>query len=313
MKRSFLLALLATLGIVACSQPSKSKTPKKASNDNTLLWRVSGNGLTKPSYLFGTMHMICASDIQISDSLESAIKNSDKIYLEMNLDDMMGMMMKMVLDPSGLMMRGDTTLQDLLTPEEYKKVKSYFETAGGGMLPFSMIEKLKPFFLQAIVAEQGGKCDNMIIMDQLVMEEGKKNDKKIDGLETMEYQLGIFDKIPYKVQAQQLVKMAEEGDKKKEDNGMEILTNAYRNQELQKLNEMTMMDESVSKYADLLLFNRNVNWVSQLQELMKLNSLVVAVGAGHLPGDKGVINLLRKAGYKVEPVKNDMIKKGKEI
>jgi uncharacterized protein YbaP (TraB family) len=126
-KSPFLLALLASLGIVACSQPSKSKTPQKESPDNTLLWRISGNGLSRPSYLFGTMHMICASDIEVSDSLSKAIKNSDKVYLEMKMDDMMGMMLKMVMDPSALMMRGDTSLSDLLSPEEYKKLKSYFE------------------------------------------------------------------------------------------------------------------------------------------------------------------------------------------
>ena len=79
------------------------------------------------------------------------------------------------------------------------------------------------------------------------------------------------------------------------------------------MNQMTMQDESVSQYADLLLYTRNSNWVAQMQDLMKESALVVAVGAGHLPGDKGVINLLRKAGYKVEPVKNNMIKKEKEI
>jgi uncharacterized protein YbaP (TraB family) len=146
---------------------------------------------------------------------------------------------------------------------------------------------MKPFFLQAMLAGEGGQCENMIIIENLVMAEAKKSDKNIEGLETIEYQLGIFDQIPYKIQAQQLVKMTEDTGKK-EDDGLEILTNAYRNQELEKLNEMTMKDESVSQYADLLLYNRNTNWVTQLKELMKTNSLVVAVGAGHLPGDKGV-------------------------
>jgi uncharacterized protein len=313
MKKSFLIAMLASLGMVACSQQNKSKTSKPdPADNNTLLWRVSGNGLIKPSYLFGTMHMICASDLQVSDSLSKAIKNSDKVYLEVNMEDMMGMMMKLLLDPSSLTMRGDTSLQDLLTPDEYKKLKAYFEKTAGGMIPFSTLEKMKPFFLQALLMDGAGQCDNMVIVEQMVMEEAKKNEVKIDGLETIDYQLQIFDQIPYKIQAQQLVKMTEDTSKKTDD-GLQLLTNAYRNQELQKLNDMTMSDESVSQYADLLLYNRNSNWVTKLRELMKGSSLVVAVGAGHLPGDKGVINLLRKAGYKVEPVKNNMIKKGKEI
>src|SRR5688572_29401493 len=210
MKKSLVFALLACFGIVACSQQNKSKTSKlESTDDNTLLWRVSGNGLTKPSYLFGTMHMICASDLQVSDSLSKAIKNSDKVYLEVHMEDMMGMMMKLLLDPSSLTMRGDTTLEDLLTPEEYKKVKAYFEKTAGGMIPFGTLEKMKPFFLQALLMGEAGKCENMVIVEQMVMEEAKKNEIKIDGLETIDYQLQIFDQIPYKLQAQQLVRSEE--------------------------------------------------------------------------------------------------------
>jgi uncharacterized protein YbaP (TraB family) len=81
---------------------------------------------------------------------------------------------------------------------------------------------------------------------------------------------------------------------------------------LEKLENLTKEDDmGIANFSDLLLYNRNRNWVSKLSDLMVSNSLVVAVGAGHLPGDKGVINLLRKAGYKVEPVNNEMIKKAK--
>ena len=65
----------------------------------------------------------------------------------------------------------------------------------------------------------------------------------------------------------------------------------------------------IQNFTDLLLYNRNADWANKLAGLMPGNSLVVAVGAGHLPGEKGVLNLLRKAGYRVDPVKNDMIKK----
>jgi uncharacterized protein len=75
------------------------------------------------------------------------------------------------------------------------------------------------------------------------------------------------------------------------------------------MDELTKEDPTIGGFADILLYDRNANWVRKLQQLMPDNSLVIAVGAGHLPGKKGVLNLLREAGYKVEPVKNDMIKK----
>jgi len=309
MKRSFLLSLLATLGIIACAQNNPVKKPA-ATNQNSLLWKVSGNGLSKPSYLFGTMHIICASDIVVSDSLKNAIKNSDNVYLELAMDDMFSMLFGAM---AHLNMREDTTLSDLLSPTDYQKVKNYFEKGASAMLPFSVMERFKPFFTASMIAQQGSSCETPVSVESLIMEEAKSFDKKIRGLETVEYQLSIFDSIPYKDQAQQLVKMVDGDSGPGEEKEMKTLTDAYRNQELAKLDDLTKNDASIGNYADLLLYNRNANWVKKLQNLMADKSLVIAVGAGHLPGDRGVINLLRKAGYKVEPVKNDMIRKGKQI
>jgi uncharacterized protein YbaP (TraB family) len=176
---------------------------------------------------------------------------------------------------------------------------------------------MKPMLSATIIAQQqsSGSCDNMVAMEQLIMQEARKASKKVKGLETMNYQLGIFDQIPYKLQAKQLYQMVTRSSDTADVAELQRLTNAYRNQELAKLEEMTMKDDmGISNFADLLLYQRNENWTKKLVEEMEGNSLVVAVGAGHLPGARGVINLLRKAGYKVEPVRNDMIKpKTKEI
>lgn len=302
MNRSFWLTLLAATGFAFCSFAQKNTVPEA----NTLLWKISGKNLTRPSYIFGTMHMICANDIELSDSLKNAIKNSDKVYLELDMDDMMQMMTAMM----HMTMKGDTTLSDLLSPEDYKKVKNYFEDHSS-LIPFSMMEKYKPLLLESMVMEQSDACDNMIVIEQLVMQEAKNYDKEIKGLETFDYQLGIFDKIPYKLQAEQLLKMVDDDKAGKNNDADEIktLTEAYRKQELSKMDDLTKDDPTIAGFTDILLYDRNANWAKKLQELMPDKALVVAVGAGHLPGKKGVLNLLREAGYKVEPVKNDMIKK----
>lgn len=271
---------------------------------NTLLWRISGKNLTKPSYLFGTMHMLCAEDIELSDSLKNAIKSADKVYLELDMNNLMEMMGAM----SHMSMRNDTTLADLLTPEEYKKVKAYF-TEHMSMLPFSMLETYKPLLTASTLMEQSNKCDHIIAMEELIMQEAREDHKEIKGLETMNYQLSIFDSIPYKVQAKQLVEMINNMGKSDDDKDMEELSNAYRMQQLNKMEELTKKDVGIRDYANLLLYNRNKNWAKKLDGLLPQNSLIIAVGAGHLPGEKGVINLLKRAGYKVEPVKNDMSKK----
>jgi uncharacterized protein len=301
MKGAFLWSLLSLLTLAGSAQSRK---------DNTLLWRISGNNLAAPSYLFGTIHMICGDDIKVSDSLKKAISNADNVYLELDMDNMLEMMSVM----NKMKMRNDTTLSQLLTESEYNKVKDFFQKQGG-LLPFSMMEKYKPMLTASTLMQSAMVCDNAIAMEQLIMEEAKSQRVSIKGLETMAYQMSIFDSIPYTVQAKQLVEYIDQFDNKNSSREFEKLSEAYRSQELSKLETIINNDQSgLEKYSDILLFNRNRNWVKKLEGLLPEQRLVIAVGAGHLPGEKGLINLLRKAGYKVEPVRNDMIKtKTKEI
>ena len=308
MKKLLLLPVLFA-GFIGLAQ--NKKAAPAAATENTLLWRISGKNLSKPSYLFGTMHMLCGDDIALSDSLKRAIAASDNVYLELQMDNMFEMIGAM----QHMSMKGDTTLADLLTKQEYQKVKTYFEE-NSSILPFGMLQKFKPMLAASLIAQQESKgaCENMVAMESLIMEEAKEADKKIKGLETMDFQLSIFDKIPYKLQAKQLYQMiAKSADTSGKDELAE-LTRIYRSQQLDKLGEMTMKEDmGIKNFTELLLYGRNEAWAKKLNELMPDKSLVVAVGAGHLPGKKGVINLLRQAGYKVEPVRNEMVKKGKII
>lgn len=301
MKKTLWLSLLAAVSFTVYSQP----LPKTPVLNNTLLWRISGKNSVKPSYLFGTMHLLCADDIQLSDSLIKAIGKADNVYLELDMDNLFEMMSAM----TKMKMRNDTTLADLLPKDDYEKVKTYFKD-NSGFIPFSMLETFKPLLAASMIMEQqAGQCANMISMEQLVMQEAKKNGVGIKGMETMDYQLGIFDSIPYSFQAKQLVKMVE-GNAKDSSDEMQELTDAYRNQQLDKMEELTKKEDmGIQNFTDLLLYNRNAAWAKKIEGMVSEKSLVIAVGAGHLPGERGVINLLRKAGYKVEPVRNTMIKK----
>jgi uncharacterized protein len=273
--------------------------------NNTLLWKISGKNLSKPSYLFGTIHMLCADEIQLSENLRKAIQTSDRIYLELDMDNMFEM-----LGVIGKMkMRNDTTLADLLEPSEYEKVKDFFKQKNG-LLPFSVLETYKPMLAASTLMQSTLNCDRQVAMEQLVMKEAKSKGKSIKGLETMAFQISIFDSIPYKLQAKQLFNYIDNYDKLSDNKEFEELTKAYLSQQLDKLEEITKKEDmGISNFTDLLLYKRNETWAKKMDELMTSNSLVVAVGAGHLPGDRGVISLLRKAGYKVEPLENDMVKK----
>jgi uncharacterized protein len=290
----FLLSLLALTG---CTQNNPDKV---APDNNTLLWKISGNGLSKPSYLFGTIHMLCADDAALSDHMKNIIRKADEVYFEVDLDnfiEMLAMMTKMK-------MKGDTTLQDLLSKEDYEKVKAYFESKGS-ILPFSMLETYKPILALSTLEESSMECETTAMMEQVIMQEAKENDKKVKGLETMSYQASILDSIPYKLQAEQLVSYIDDAGKKKEDTELDEMMKAYKSQDLEKLEALMMKsDIGMGNFTDVLLYNRNRNWVAKLKDLMPQKSLLVAVGAGHLPGEKGVINLLRKAGYTVTPMEN---------
>src|SRR5918993_250652 len=87
--------------------------------NNTLLWKISGKNLSKPSYLFGTIHMLCADNIDISTNLRKAIQTADRVYLELDMDNMFEMLSVM----GKMKMRNDTTLADLLTDDEYQAIK----------------------------------------------------------------------------------------------------------------------------------------------------------------------------------------------
>lgn len=296
MKRMVLWAA-ATVFYLACFAQSANK-------ENTLLWRISGKDLKTPSYLFGTIHMICGDDVIISDSLKEAIKGADKVYLELDMDNMFELMSVM----SKMKMRGDTTLAQLLTPEEYEKVKNFFDS-NKGLIPFSMLETYKPMLTASTLMQGSVDCSRPMAMEQLVMKEAKRSGIGIKGLETMAFQMSIFDSIPYAVQAKQLLNYVENYGNKDDNKEFEELTKAYRNQDLKMLEMLTEKEDAgIQQFTEIMLYKRNEDWTKKLSEIMPAGSVVVAVGAGHLPGVRGVINLLRKAGYKVEPVENKMIK-----
>jgi uncharacterized protein YbaP (TraB family) len=206
-------------------------------------------------------------------------------------------------------MRGDTTLKELLSETDYDKVREYFASKNTA-LPFSTLETFKPILALATVQENSMACETMAVMEQVIMQEAMTNKKKIKGLETMAYQAGVLDSIPYKLQAEQLVSYINNMEKTREmDQELQEMMDAYRTQDLAKLEQLMMKtDMGISNFTELLLFRRNRNWVEKLKTLLPAQQLLIAVGAGHLPGDEGVISLLRKAGYTLTPIENTVAK-----
>jgi uncharacterized protein YbaP (TraB family) len=247
--------------------------------------------------------MLCADDAMLSESMRGIIKRADAVYFEVDLDNLLEMFTVM----SKMKMKGDTTLRDLLTERDYEKVREYFESRSS-LLPFSTLETFKPILALSTLQENSMQCESMAMMEQVIMTEAKKNDKKIKGLETMAYQAGVLDSIPYRLQAEQLVSYIDNINKASDqDKELGEMMSAYMGQDLEKLEElMKKSDLGIGNFTEILLYKRNRNWVAKLKELMPDKTLLVAVGAGHLPGDQGMISLLRKEGYTVTPIVNKL-------
>lgn len=295
-KKKLLLAFFTGLSVL-CFAQLKNKKPVPEDN-NTLLWEISGKGLPQSSYLFGTMHILCADDAKLSTNLKNAIKDSRQIYFEIDMDNMMEMLGALRF----LKMTGDKKLSDLLTAEEYQKIKSYFEK-NPSVMPLQMMESFKPFFISSLLSEQQMDCEVKGGMEQAIMTESKQFKKEIKGLETVQFQASVFDSIPYEQQAKELVKYIDSAGTNSKLTSR--LLEVYKLQDLKKIEELTMEEEGgVASFMDLLLFNRNADWVKKMHTIMPSGSSLFAVGAAHLPGDKGVISLLRKDGFTVRPVEN---------
>ncbi len=266
-------------------------------DNNTLLWEITGNGLQQPTYVYGTYHIMCKKYLIVSSQLKAAITNVDEVYMELDMDDPATMMGAF----SMMNMKGEKKLADLYSPIEYTKVSSFFTDSIH--VPLSMVNKMKPFFLMAMLYPKLTDCNASSGVEEAILKEAKANKKQIKGLETMAFQAGVFDSIPYTIQAKELLKMIDSLPHYKKY--MDTLLTIYLSQNLQKIEdqfnnkEMGLMDNQ-----DILLDDRNADWVKQLQQLMKQKSLLVAVGAGHLVGKKGLIQLLKNQGYVVRPLLN---------
>ena len=289
--------LLLLIIFFSCkAQPKQTKLVINK-NDNSLLWEISGNGLAQPSYLFGTFHLMCKDDIYFSKQLKTAVTQVDKVYMEMDMDDPATMMGGLLF----MNMKDGKTLEQLYTPEEYKKVKNFF--ADSLHMPISFLQAMKPMLLEALLYPKLMPCKTVSGVEEELMKIVKLEEKEIKGLETMEFQASVFDSIPYSEQAKELLNAI---DSMATNKAMfDTMMNVYKSQKLNEIETLFNKSEfGVKDHQDILLNNRNKNWVKQLKIITRTTSVFVAVGAGHLVGKEGLIALLRKEGYTVKPLQN---------
>ncbi|QNL51257.1 TraB/GumN family protein [Olivibacter sp. SDN3] len=280
---------LFTLQLLVVFFYSFAQSPTEKTN----LWKISGKDLKEPSYLFGTFHLLCPEDLQVSNTLKKRFDKTRQLFLEIDFSNPnIGVQMTQAMT-----MRNDTTLHDLYDQETYDSVSRVIErTTHVGL---EMFNKTKPFGLYAVILMGALECQPASWELNLVKMAQEKN-MQINGLETVEGQAAIFDRIPYILQARQLKEMAFNIDSTRGE--IQHLITIYKDQNIQAMHNRITNDPLMERFLGPMLYDRNTQWISTIIQQAKEASTFFAFGAGHLGGDKGVIALLRKNGYIVSPI-----------
>ena len=272
-----------------------------------LLWKVSGNGLDKPSYLFGTYHL---ASLGIKDSiaaLPQAQQDVQQVYGEVVMADMMKPETLMKMQQQA-MLPADTTLKSLFSPDEFETitqaVQEYLQ------VDIALLDRMKPaaLFQQLTVMFYLKHTPGYNPQEQLdasFQQDATKAGKKVGGLETVQSQMDILFNKPLRRQAEDLYCFLSD-PAKAERQAKEVIA-AYAAQDLDAVlrlleeKEGTKCDPTPEEMAQLL-YDRNHNWVGQMPDIMQAAPTLFVVGAGHLPGEQGLIKLLQGKGYTVEPL-----------
>ena len=268
-----------------------------------LVWKISGNGIKKPSYILGTHHGCPFNYCDSIPGLMKAFDKVDNIIGEINMIEFSEMsperMQKM---QAMMMMPADTSLLSLFSTEEAAKVNEWLGKKMGASL--EILSVMKPMTIMVTVQNKEmmeviPEIATMTTIDKYMQTLGQSKGKTIGELETADYQMELLYGNSLEEQADALLEMIDHGDSK---GLLQQLTNAYKSQNLDTL--WKVFQEQMTGYEyDAIVKVRNLNWEKQMKELLPKQSTLFVVGAGHLPGESGMINLLRKAGYKVKPVK----------
>lgn len=268
-----------------------------------LVWKISGNGIKKPSYILGTHHGCPFTYCDSIPGLMKAFDKVDNIIGEINMIEFAEMsperMQKM---QAMMMMPADTSLLSLFSTEEAAKVNEWLGKKMGASL--EMLSVMKPMTIMVTVQNKEmmeviPEIATMTTIDKYMQTLGQRKGKTIGELETADYQMELLYGNSLEEQSDALLEMIDHGDSK---GLLQQLTDAYKSQDLDTLWEI--FQEQMTGYEyDAIVKVRNLNWEKQMKELLPKQSTLFVVGAGHLPGESGMINLLREAGFKVKPVR----------
>lgn len=290
-RRLVAISLLAVL-LVGVFNLNAQKSP--------LLWKVTAPEANTSSFIFGTYHLVGSDYLKDHELVRKAYDDASTVVVETVLDSSAIMVVAM----KGMML--DHSLKDLVDSADYALLKTELEAVLG--MPIEQLSNFKPIMISTMYSlakaqeatpesfSYGGSPIDLYFAD-----EGKKNGKEIIPLETALEQAEIlFEGQTVEEQAMALVENVKA--EVEDDLSSEVL-DAYMAEDLDRLWKLNGdWDDSMGEMT-VLLDERNKKWIPKLKPVLDTGNAFIAVGALHLPGKVGVLELLKKEGYKVEPVK----------
>jgi len=274
----------------------------------SLLWRISGNGLEQPSYLFGTHHLVPVSFLDSVSGVKDVFENTAQTVGELDMSDMAQMQMQIMGEST---MPTGVAYDSLLSPEEVALLDSTLARLMG--VGLGQLGTLKPALLSNLISvtlyqKYYPSLSSGASLDQYFQEEALKRAHPVIGLETTEDQIHLLlNAQTLERQAELLICMVKHPELLKEQ--MDELQAAYHAQDIEALYTLSVKElpddpcPSSEEEKNALNKDRNEKWLEKLPAIMKEKSSFIAVGCLHLPGEEGLIKGLRKLGYRVEAVK----------
>ena len=280
-----------------------------------LLYKISGKDIKKPSYIVGTFHVAPASFVDSIPGLRAAMDETEQVCGELDMKDMMSPegIQKMM---AAMMLEGDKTLKDILTADEMNRLNAYLREMLTIDLTNPMLEQQMGKMTPAAVSQQltllayikkTPSFNPQDLIDNSFQKYAQEKQKPIVGLETLDFQINtLFKGKTIERQKELLLCMVD--NPKYNEQMLDEMAKAYFALNLNKLKEL--MDEkennqcdSTPAEEDAMFGKRNRDWLTKMPAMMSAKSTLFHVGAGHLPGDNGVLKLLTNAGHTVEAVK----------
>jgi uncharacterized protein YbaP (TraB family) len=280
MKKSILLVLSVLVGFSSFSQ--------------SLLWKVTGKNLKEPSYIYGTIHIQDKRVFSFDNTVTQIFESCDAFAMEILMDEIS---QEEALEA---MLMKNTTLDKLLSKEEYRILDSVVKAnTGSGLF---MYNKMKPFFLSTQLMQINMQKDMELALDLYFLKTARDAGKPCFGVEKFMDQINAIDAISLEDQADMLFQGLTDTTGNNDADKLDEMLETYMNFDLNKLFEMTNDTALPAEFNKAFLIDRNVGMAKNFVKIAKKQSVFCAVGAAHLPGETGVIELLRKMGYTVEPV-----------